>query len=79
VNRRRHDHAGVEIDRMFGLVGEMRRAVLHLGDLRLSIGLARPILVRELLTFALTVESDQIVDVGVSTPLSLAIRVSISR
>ena len=62
VDRRRHDHARVEIDRMFGRVGEMRRAVLHLGDLRLRIGLARPVFVGELLTFALTVEPDQVVD-----------------
>ena len=62
VDRRRHDHARVEIDRMFGLVGKMRRAVLHLGDLRVRIGLARPIFVRQLLAFALAVEPDQVVD-----------------
>ena len=62
VDRGRHDHARVEIDRMFGLIGEMRRAVLHLGDLGVRIGLARPILVRQLLAFALAVEPDQVVD-----------------
>ena len=62
MDRRRHDHARVEIDRMFGLVGKMRRAVLHLGDLGVRIGLARPIFVRQLLAFALAVEPDQVVD-----------------
>jgi hypothetical protein len=62
MDRRRHDHARVEIDSMFGLVGKMRRAVLHLGDLRFRIGLARPIFVRELLALSLAVKPDQVVD-----------------
>ena len=73
----RNNNAGVEIDRVFGFVGEMRRAILHLGDLGVRIGLAHPILVRELLALAPTIETDEIV--GVSTPLSSAIHVSISR
>jgi hypothetical protein len=61
-------------------IGETRRAVLHLGDLGVRIGLACPVIVRELLALALAVEPYEIVDRrGVSTPLSLAIRVSISR
>ena len=44
---------------MFGLVGKMRRTVLHPGDLRVRIRLARPIIVRQLLTFALAVKPDQ--------------------
>ena len=58
----------------------VRRAVLHLGDLGVRIGLACPVIVREHLALALAVEPYEIVDRrGVSTPLSLAIRVSISR
>ena len=62
VDRRRHDDAGVEVDRMLGLVGEMRRPVLHPGDLRIRIGRARPVLVRQLLALAGAIEPDEIVD-----------------
>ena len=61
VDRGRHDHTRVEIDRMFGLVGEMRRAVLHLGDLCVGIGLARPVLVRQLLALALAIKTNEVV------------------
>ena len=64
---------------MFGLIGKMRRAVLHPGDLGVWIGLARPIFVRQLLAFALAVEPDQVVDRRLIDAVSLAIRVSISR
>jgi hypothetical protein len=47
---------------MFGLVGEMRRAVLHLCDFGIGIGLACPVLVRELFALAVAVESDEVVD-----------------
>ena len=53
--------AGVEIDRVLGLVGEMRATVLQLGDLGLWIGLAGPLLVRQLLAFAGAVDADEIV------------------
>ena len=62
MDRRRHDHARFEIDSMFGLVCKMRRAVLHLGDFCVGIGLARPIVVRKLLAFAFAIEPDQVVD-----------------
>ena len=35
----RHHRAGVQIHRVPGLVGQMRRAVLHLGDLGLGVAL----------------------------------------
>jgi hypothetical protein len=47
---------------VLGLVSQMGRAVLHSGDLRIRIGLARPILVRKLLALALAVEPDQVVN-----------------
>ena len=47
---------------MLGFVGEMRRAILHLGDFGVRIGLTRPILVREFLALAGTVEPDEIID-----------------
>ena len=62
MDRRRHDDAGIEVDRVFGLISKMRRAVLHLGDLRIGIGFARPILVRELLALPLAVEPDKVID-----------------
>ena len=61
MDRRRPDHTRVEIDCMFGLVGEMRRAVLHLGDLCVGIGLARPVLVRQLLALALPIKTNEVV------------------
>jgi hypothetical protein len=39
------DRSGLEIDRMLGLVRQMRPAVLHLGDLRVGIVRMRPIVV----------------------------------
>src|SRR3984893_16620980 len=60
VDRRRHNDARIEINRVLRFVREMRRAVLHLGDLRVRIGLARPILVRQPLAFALAVKLDEV-------------------
>lgn len=57
-----HDNAAVELDRMPWFIGEMRRAILHLGDFGVGIGLARPIRVREFLALAGTVEPDEIID-----------------
>jgi hypothetical protein len=62
MDRRRHNDARIEINRVLRFVREMRRAVLHLGDLRVRIGLARPNLVRQLLAFALAVKLDEVVD-----------------
>ncbi len=62
VERRRHNDARFEINRVLQFVREMRRAVLHLDDLRVRIGLAPPILVRQLLAFALAIEPDEIID-----------------
>src|SRR3984893_754369 len=62
VDRRRHNDARVEINRVLRFVREMRLAVLHLGDLRVRIGLARPILVRQPLAFALAVKLDEVID-----------------
>ena len=46
---------------MFRLVGQVRPPVLHLGDLGLGIDRRPPILVREGLVLALTVQPDEIV------------------
>src|SRR4249920_262460 len=40
----------------------LRRAVLHYGDLRIRIDLARPDLIREFLALALTIEPNEVVD-----------------
>ena len=56
----RHDHPGVEIDGMLGLVGKVRGAVFHPGDARLGIGRGCSISVRQGLALAGAVESDQI-------------------
>src|SRR4249919_1337298 len=62
VDRRGDNDARVEVDDVLGFVREMRRAVLHSGDLRIGIGLARPVLIRELLALALTIEPNEVVD-----------------
>src|SRR4029077_12406310 len=62
MDRRCHHHAGVQINRMLRLEGQMARAVLHPVYLRIGIGRARPILVRKLLALPLAIQSDQIVD-----------------
>jgi phosphatidylserine/phosphatidylglycerophosphate/cardiolipin synthase-like enzyme len=64
MDRRRHHDAGVEIDRMLGLVGEMRRSVLHLGDPGVRVGRTFPVGVRKRLAFALAVETRQILGSG---------------
>ena len=43
VDRRGDDHAGIQIDRVLGLVGQSRRTILHAGDLRVGIDRALPI------------------------------------
>src|SRR4051812_2109786 len=60
MERRRDDDAGVEIDGVLGLVGQVRPTVLQLGDLGLWIGPADPLLVRQLLTLAGPVNTDEI-------------------
>jgi hypothetical protein len=45
-------------NRMLRLEGQMARAVLHPGDLRIGIGRARPIPVRKLLALPLAIQSD---------------------
>jgi hypothetical protein len=60
MDRRRHDHAGDEIDRVLRLVGQMRRSVLHLGDLGVRVGRALPVGVRQRLAFALAVKARRI-------------------
>jgi hypothetical protein len=42
---------------MLGLVGQMGRAVLHLGDARIGIALGNPIFVEELLALALALQT----------------------
>ena len=57
MDRRGHDDAGVEVDRVLRLVGQMRRSVLHLGDPGVTVGRALPVGVRQRLALALPVES----------------------
>ena len=47
MDRRGHDDAGVEIDRVLRLVGQMRRSVLHLGDPGVRVGRTLPVGVRQ--------------------------------
>ena len=56
--------AGAQIHRVLGLVGQMGRAVLHLGDLGLGVALRDPVLVRELLALALAVQARQVLGRG---------------
>jgi len=78
MERRRDDDAGIEIDGVLGLVGQVRPTVLQLGDLGLWIGPADPLLVRQLLTLAGPSIRTRSSALGVWMPLSLAICVSIS-
>src|SRR3546814_4230033 len=43
-------------------LGQTRRAVLHPRDLRIGIGLARPVRIRQLLALAFAIEPDKVVD-----------------
>ena len=45
VQLRRHHRAGVQIHRVLGLVGQVRGAVLHLGDLGLGVAPGNPVLI----------------------------------
>ncbi len=56
VDRGRDDRLGVQIDRVLGLVGQARAAVLHAGDLRLGVGRARPLGIAQPLALALAIE-----------------------
>ena len=64
VQLRRHHRAGVQIHRVLGLVGQVRGAVLHLGDLGLGVAPGNPVLVRELLALALAVQTRQVLSRG---------------
>jgi hypothetical protein len=61
MEHRRDDDAGVEIDRMLGPVRQVRATVLQLGDLGIRIGLAGPLVVRQLLALAGAVDANKIV------------------
>ena len=79
MDRRRHDDAGVEIDRVLRLVSQMRRSVLHLGDPGVgSVGLFQSAF-DSVLPLRLRSKRARSSAVGVSIPLSCAIRVSIAR
>ena len=60
LQRDRDDGARLQVDRMLGLVGQMRAAIFHLRDLRIGIVGIRPVLVRGLL-LALPVQPRQVV------------------
>ena len=60
VDRRGDHDARVEIDRVLGLAGQMHRPVLHPRDLRVGIGRARAVGVRQLLALALAIEPRQV-------------------
>ena len=80
MDRRRGDDAGVEIDRVLRLVGQMRRSILHLGDCCASgsVGLFQSAF-DSVLPLRLRSKRARSSAVGVSIPLSCAIRVSIAR
>ena len=61
MQRCRDDDPGIEIDRVLGLVGQVRATVLHLGDLGFRIGLAGPLRVRQFLALAVAINTDEIV------------------
>ena len=80
------DDAGVEIDRVLGLVGEVRTTVFQLGDLAFSLAILASgsvLLVHSSFDsfLPLRARSSRIRSsaLGVSMPLSLAICLSISR
>ena len=56
INLGRQDQLRVQIDDVFGLVGQMRAAVLHLGDPAVGVGFAPPLFVRDLLVLAIAIE-----------------------
>ena len=60
----RHHRARVQIHRVLGLVGQMRRAILHLGDLGLGVALRNPIRVGKLLALALVLQTRQVLGRG---------------
>ena len=64
----RHHRAGVQIHRVLGLVGQMRRGVLHLGDLGLGVALRNPIRVGKLLALALPLQTRQVLGRGCLDP-----------
>jgi hypothetical protein len=73
------DGAGVEVDRVLGLVGEAGAAVLELGDPGLGIARRGPVRVREPLALRLRSSRTRSSAVGVAIPLASARRLSISR
>jgi len=79
VQFRRNDRTGVEVQRMLGLVGQTRAAILQLGNPGVRIGWTLPVGVRQFLAGAGAVQPHQIIRGRCRDALSLAIRVSISR
>ncbi len=75
----RNDRTGVEVQRMLGLVGQTRAAILQLGNPGVRIDRTLPVGVRQFLADAARSSRTRSSAVGVAMPLSLAIRVSISR
>ena len=70
LHRDADNRAGLQIDRMLGLVGQMRAPVLHLGDLGIGIARMRPLVVRPLL-----LDRARSARVGVPMPEAFASRV----
>ena len=69
VDLRGHDHSADHIHRVLGLVRQMRRPVLHLRDPRVRVARTLPILVGDLLPFALAVHPPQVFRRRILDPL----------
>jgi len=72
---RRDDDAGIEIDRVLGLVGKVRATVLHLGDLGLVDRSCWSTPRSTTSCPSVAIDANEIVRTRVSMPLSLAILV----
>ena len=79
VDLRRDDRAGVEVDRVLGLVGEAGAAVLELGDPRVRVGRRGPLGVGQALALPLPVEPDEVLGRGCRDPALLRQTSNISR
>lgn len=79
MNLSRDDGPAIQIDRVLGLIGEMRAAILQFGDLRLGIGRRSPVLVSDRLPFRWRSSRVRSSPVSVAMPLFLARRFNTSR
>ena len=76
IHFRRHNDLGLQVDRVFRLVFQIRAAIFHLANAGVRVGLAHPVFVADLLVLAAFIETTKlfVIRIGCSQLSSKVLR-----